>query len=810
MGLIQWFSDISFDDTAQVGGKNASLGFMLSHSRIPGVRIPDGFAITVDAYWQFIHYNNFYQSIIKRLEHCAQADEAQLAAVQSEIRPMILAARIDPEMTSHIVAAYQELSRRYNQEACDVAVRSSAVMEDSMESSCAGQQESILGVRGVKALLLAYKQAIASLFTHRSLAYSQHCGMNMLNNALSVGVQKMVRSDTATAGVAFSLDTETGLSSIVTISAAYGLGELVVQGVITPDEFYVHKDRLRAGFAPLLSKYLGTKDEKLVYADLPERGVERIPVLPSEQQRFSLSDEQVLEISRLVILIEEEYKHRAFTAGAIDVEWAYDGDDGNLYILQVRPETVHSKLQPSNFTLYTRGQLSADQELLVSGQRVGHKIVSGTVCKLASIEQASAFQEGSILVTGMTDPDWMPLLRKAVGLITDRGGRTCHAAIVSRELGIPAVVGTHDATARINSDQSVTLDCSQGTEGYVYKGVVPFRAAQVDVSALMQPAEHGALGTPMAQVMVNCADPRQAFQHALLPVAGVGLARLEFIIATMIGVHPLVFTQPEVLDTCMTFRLQEIARAHTNPQAFFIETLAQAIGMLAGAFYPRPVIVRLTDFKSNEYRDLLGGSLFEPVEENPMLGFRGAVRYLSKEYRAAFELECRALKKAREDMGFDNIIIMVPFVRTLTEARGVLEALSSCGLKRSDRGLKIYMMVEVPSNVLLIEEFAELFDGLSIGSNDLTQLTLGVDRDSGMLTSIFDERDPAVKKMLALAIEGAKKAGKPIGICGQAPSDFPELADFLLDLGITSLSLNPDAVIPFLLARQKASQIGAF
>lgn len=785
MSYIIWFDELTSHDNHKVGGKNASLSSLFQSMHTLGIRVPNGFALTTNAYWDFMHSNKLDVLLKGLLEKVHFDSYADLEACEHEIYTHIMRAPLPSALSKSLSKAYKRLSELYQQDNSSVAVRSSALGEDEADLSYAGQQKTCLAVQGIENLIKAYKEVIASLFTVRALAYRYHHGSTIADAALAVAVQKMINSTTA--GVAFSHDTQTGLESVITLSASYGFGELVVQGAVVPDEVYIYKDRLRAGFTGLGSKILGSKEEELIST---KNGLKRIEVDHERRERFCLTDSQILEIAHAVIAIEEAYQKKA--PGAVDIEWAYNSTDNALYILQARPETVHRK-KKNQLILYKA--LNTDQTPLLKGQAIGNRITSNVVHVLTDKKEASHFKQGAILVTAMTDPDWMPLLRKASGIITDRGGRTCHAAIVSRELGIPALVGTHNATTHLKTGDTITLDCSQGTEGYVYAGKLPYATTTLEYTALPH--------TLPVQLMINCADPSQALHHALLPADGIGLARLEFIITSLIGVHPLAIVHPERLSSSEQTILQKKAQAHESLEAFFINTLSQGVGMLAGAFYPRPVIVRLTDFKTNEYRDLLGGSHFESCEENPMLGFRGALRYITPSYKKAFSIECKALKKAREEQGFDNIILMVPFVRTVHEALCVLEELKSNGLEQGVKGLKIYMMVEIPSNVLLIDSFAHLFDGFSIGSNDLTQLTLGVDRDSGMLAPHFDERDPAMRKMLSLAIEGARQAGKPIGICGQAPSDFPELAHFLIDLGITSLSLNPDAVIPFL--AQKAA-----
>lgn len=785
MEYIKLFSDITLSDSSLVGGKNASLGFMTQNAQSLDIRVPLGFAITTEAYTCFLRENNLIPLIADLLEELDVHDISMLQRAGSHTRSLIHTAILPAPIGTEIIRAYKQLSEQYDQTWCDVAVRSSATAEDLPDASFAGQQETFLAIQGPEALLEACKKCIASLFTDRAIAYRIEHNIDHLNTTLSIGVQKMVRSDGASAGIAFSLETETGSPHFVTISSSYGLGELIAQGTIIPDEFYVHKDRLKKGFKPIVRKMLGSKKEKLIYA---QHATKSINVPLEDSNAFSLTDRQILEVAQAVITLEEAYSKKNWVP--LDVEWAYDSVDGKLYILQARPETVHSiKSRTTSMTCYVLAPIDSPT-LLARGQSVGQKIAHGKAHIIQDMASAHTFKEGDILVTAMTDPDWVPLLKKAAGIITDQGGRTCHAAIVSRELGIPALVGTHNATQTIINGQEVTLDCSQGSEGYVYQGTIPFKKHTVNTD----PNYNGS-----TQLMINMADPSKACEYSFLPADGVGLARLEFIIAQMIKIHPIALTQPEMIpDTSVHSKIKELTAGYANPEAFFIDVLAQSIGLIAGAFYPRPVIVRLTDLKSNEYKQLIGGKYCEPDEENPMLGFRGAVRYISSSYAAAFSLECKAIKKAREEMGFDNIILMVPFVRTVPEAEQVRTILAHNGLIQGENNLKLYMMVEIPSNVLLLEQFAKIFDGFSIGSNDLTQLTLGVDRDSGHLTKQFDERDPAMEKMFLMAIAAARRAHRPIGICGQAPSDFPQLAALLIEAGISSVSLSPDALLPFM------------
>lgn len=786
MNYIRFFEELSHKDVAIVGGKNASLGHMIQRLTRRNILVPSGFAVTADAYWYYLAYNNIDQALLDCMNRADSSLEISvLRECGAQARALIMNGVLPEDLADQILHAYKQLSERYKMALCDVAVRSSATAEDLPQASFAGQQETYLNIQGEEALLLAVKKCLASLFTDRAIAYRKEHGFDHMSVALSVGVQKMVRSDKASSGVLFTLDTETGYRDVVVITGSYGLGETVVQGAVNPDQFVVHKPTLKKGFRSIVSKELGSKETQMVY---DKQATKVVPVDEDRRYKYCLSDDEILSLARSACLIEDDYALDKEQPIPMDIEWAKDGDDGLLYIIQARPETVFSQQKGHSITMYKKdaGQ-SADP--LATGLSIGQKIAVGTARVVAHVADLSLFNPGDIIVTTMTDPDWMPILRTAGGIVTELGGRTCHAAIVSRELGIPAIIGTGNATKVVADGQIITIDCSQGAQGIVYNGALSFVKEVVAIDSLQR---------PVCDVLVNVADPERAFIHGLLPVDGVGLARLEFIINAM-GIHPMAVCEPDKVDDANVLEaIGQRARAYSDPKTFYVQTLAQGIATIAAAFYPRPVVVRLTDFKTNEYRDLLGGKAFEPYEENPMLGFRGAVRYTSKHYAPAFELECVALKQVREEMGLTNVHIMVPFVRTVAEAASTVALLEKNGLVRGKDGLKFLMMVEIPTNVILIEKYAEHFDGFSIGSNDLTQLTLGVDRDSGILSSSFDERDEAVMKMLELAIKGALKAQKTISICGQAPSDFPEVADFLIRLGIHAVSLNADAVLPFL------------
>ena len=764
MKYIKFFEEININDTNLVGGKNSSIGEMIQNLSKFGIIIPAGFAITSDAYWFYLKHNNLLEKLKIIMDQLLGSSDVKiLQSVGMQARELILQGDFPQELSIEILKAYKELSLRYNQQECDVAVRSSATAEDLPTASFAGQQATYLNVHGTHTLLLSVKKCMASLFTDRAIFYRVQNKFDHFQVTLSVGVQKMVRSDLACSGVAFSLDTETGFRDIVEISSSYGLGDSIVQGLVNPDEFHVHKKTLELGFEPIIKKYLGNKETKIIYA---------------KQRTESVK-------------VEEDYSNLRGSWSPMDIEWAKDGIDGKLYIVQARSETVHSLLRVDKLVRYHLTNPEQPKNILVAGLSVGQKIAYGKVRIIKSIKDISSFVSGDILVTGMTDPDWVPVMKKAAAIITDRGGRTCHAAIVSRELGIPAIIGTQNATQVLKEGQAITVDCSKGSVGNVYAGILPFEIETTELKTLPK--------APV-EVMLNIADPNRAFEVSFLPVSGVGLARIEFIINSIIKVHPMAIVFPEkIKDKKILEKINQLAQGYDSLREFFVSSLAQGIASIAGAFYPKEVIVRLSDFKSNEYRDLLGGEYFEPSEENPMIGFRGAIRYCSEMYGPAFALECQAVKRAYEIMGFKNIKIMIPFVRTIYEAQCAMGSLSQHGIDKEKMGLKVYMMCEIPSNVLLIEEFAKIFDGFSIGSNDLTQLTLGADRDSNLLGVTFNEQDEAVLKFIKMAIDGAKKSGKYIGICGQAPSDFPDFADFVIKSGIDSVSLNPDSVIPFLM-----------
>lgn len=788
MKFIKSFETININDIGLVGGKNASLGEMIQNLSKKGVLIPSGFAITADAYRAHLASNNLIEPIKKALASMNKKKLDDFAALGHDIRLMIRSASLPDEVVQEIRQAYRDMERRYGAR-CDVAVRSSATAEDLPEASFAGQQETYLNIRGETELLIACVRCFASLFTNRAISYRMDHNFDHMSVALSIGVQKMVRSDKATSGVIFTLDTESGFKDVVFITGSYGLGENVVQGTVNPDEFYVFKPTLKTGHTPILKKRLGTKLLKMVYVQEGNAVTKNVRVPLEERQRFSLSDAEIIELAHQALTIEEHYSARKGSWCPMDIEWAKDGDDGKLYIVQARPETVHSSKQYATvFEEYILQKGAKDTHTsLCIGKSIGRKIVTGKARVVESAKMISSVKAGEILVTDMTDPDWEPIMKIAGGIVTNRGGRTCHAAIVSRELGIPAIVGTTHATGKIKTGQTITVDCSSGEVGVVYDGAVPFEIKKVPVDKLKKPP---------VDILINLGNPDEAFSLSRLPVSGVGLARLEFIINNSIQIHPMALVYPEkVTNADDKAVIDSLTIEYKDKKQFFVDKLAQEAGTIAAAFYPKPVIIRMSDFKSNEYRKLIAGSFFEPEEENPMIGFRGASRYFHEQYKEAFKLECLAMKKIREDMGLENVVLMIPFVRTVQEAQAVINLMKLHGLEQGKKGLEFYMMCEVPSNVILVDKFSKVFNGFSIGSNDLTQMTLAVDRDSTLVAPIFNERDEAVKTMISMAIKGAKRNNRKIGICGQAPSDYPEFAEFLIAEGIDSISLNPDAVL---------------
>jgi pyruvate,water dikinase len=785
---VLWFKQLGRHDVELVGGKNSSLGEMIQHLSKAGVSVPDGFATTAAAYREFLSHEGLAERINAQLAALDVDDVQALARTGKAIREAVVKAPFPAALEQEIRDAYQRLLDEAGVE-ISVAVRSSATAEDLPDASFAGQQETFLNVRGIDEVLHKVKEVFASLFNDRAIAYRVHQGFDHAKVALSAGVQRMVRSDIGASGVMFTMDTESGFRDAVFITSSYGLGEAVVQGAVNPDEFYVYKPALKAKRPAVLKRGLGEKAKKMVYAD-PAGGkaVEFVAVAEADRRKFSLSDADVEELGRQAMTIEAHYGR------PMDIEWGKDGSDGKLYILQARPETVKSRAAGNTLRRY---KLKSRGQVLAEGRAIGQKIGAGTVRSLKSLDEMSRVQQGDVLVTDMTDPDWEPIMKRASAIVTNRGGRTCHAAIIARELGIPAVVGTGDATSKLKDGAQVTVSCAEGDTGYVYQGHVDYAVDEVALDKMPE--------IPV-KIMMNVGTPEQAFDFASLPHKGVGLARLEFIVNRQIGIHPQALLELDKQPAEVRRIIDSMIAAYPSPLDYFWMRLAEGIATIAAAFAPEPVIVRLSDFKSNEYANLVGGSRYEPHEENPMLGFRGASRYIAESFRPCFDLECKALKYVRDAMGLKNVQVMVPFVRTLDEARRVSEILKENGMERGKNDLKLIMMCELPSNAVLAEEFLDYFDGFSIGSNDMTQLTLGLDRDSGLVAAGFDERNPAVKKMLHMAISACRKKNKYVGICGQGPSDHPDLARWLLDEGIESMSLNPDTVVEtwLFLAGQKA------
>ncbi|SNY41373.1 phosphoenolpyruvate synthase [Arsukibacterium tuosuense] len=776
--FVIWYEKLGMHDVDRVGGKNASLGEMISNLANAGVQVPGGFATTADAFNQFLEQSGVNERIYQLLDGLDVDDVTALGKAGAQIRQWVIDTPFQPELEQAIREAYQQLHADPTHDV-SFAVRSSATAEDMPDASFAGQQETFLNVRGYDAVIIAIKHVFASLFNDRAISYRVHQGYDHRGVALSAGVQKMVRSDIASSGVMFSIDTESGFEDVVFITSSYGLGEMVVQGAVNPDEFYVHKPTLAAGRPAVVKRNLGSKKVEMVYSAEQSHGkqVKIVDIDAGRSQQFSLTDAEVEELASQAVIIAEHYGR------AMDIEWAKDGNDGKLYIVQARPETVKSREDSNSME---RFQLQGSAPVLVEGRAIGQRIGAGTAKVLKGIEQMDQIMPGDVLVTDMTDPDWEPIMKRASAIVTNRGGRTCHAAIIARELGIPAVVGCGDATSKLKTGQPVTVSCAEGDTGFIYDGKLDYKVVSSRVDQM--PALD-------LKIMMNVGNPERAFSFAKLPHAGIGLARLEFIINRMIGVHPKALLNFDKQTPELKATISEMIAGYANPVEFYIAKLTEGIATLACAFAPQKVIVRMSDFKSNEYANLVGGRQYEPHEENPMIGFRGASRYISKDFRDCFALEVEALKRVRNVMGFTNVEVMIPFVRTLEEAAAVIDLLAEHGLKRGDNGLRVIMMCELPSNALLAEEFLEYFDGFSIGSNDLTQLTLGLDRDSGLIAHLFDERNPAIYKLLEMAIKTCKAKGKYIGICGQGPSDHEDFAGWLMQQGIDSVSLNPDTVL---------------
>ena len=790
---ILWLHALRLSDLARVGGKNSSLGEMIGHLAGLGVSVPGGYATTSEAFKDFIAHNHLHQRIFDRLATLDVEDVPALNAAGSEIRGWVIDAPLQPQLDADIRTAYAQLCAENSGNSAGgievaVAVRSSATAEDLPDASFAGQQETFLNVTGADDVVRKVKEVFASLYNDRAIAYRVHHGFKHEDVFLSAGVQLMVRSDVGSSGVLFTLDTESGFRNVVFVTASYGLGENVVQGAVNPDEFYVYKPTLRAGKPAILRRSMGAKQIRMVYSDKPGERVRNEDTPAELRNAFSITDEDVQELSRQALTIEEHYGR------PMDIEWAKDGITGKLFVVQARPETVKSRAHATQIERYSLGHRG---EVVCEGRSIGHKIGSGVARVVRSLADMNRVQPGDVLIADMTDPDWEPVMKRASAIVTNRGGRTCHAAIIARELGVPAVVGTGNALDTIIDGHEVTVSCAEGDTGFIYKGLLPFERIVTDLDN-MPPA-------PL-KIMMNVANPERAFDFAMLPNAGIGLARLEMIIASHIGVHPKALLDYANQDAEVKRKIDAKMAGYASPVDFYVDRLAEGIATITASVAPNPVIVRLSDFKSNEYANLIGGARYEPHEENPMIGFRGASRYVDPSFRDAFALECRAVRKVRETMGLDNCWVMIPFVRTLDEGRKVIEVLKENGLEQGKAGLKIIMMCEVPSNALLADEFLDIFDGFSIGSNDMTQLTLGLDRDSAIVANLFDERDPAVKKMLSMAIQAAKRKGKYIGICGQGPSDHPDLAEWLMQEGIESVSLNPDTVVDtwLRLAKSKA------
>ena len=781
---IRWFNEVRIEDVPIVGGKNASLGEMYRELAPKGVKIPNGFAISADAYWHVLNSSGIKDKLEELMRGLDKSNVIDLSERGKLARELILSAGIPEDLWEEIKLAYDKLSEQYGPRP-DVAVRSSATAEDLPTASFAGQQETYLNISGYSTLKEACSKCFASLFTDRAISYRIDNNFDHFQVALSIGVQKMVRSDLATSGVIFTLDTETGFRDVILITACYGLGENIVQGTVNPDEYYVFKPTFKKGCKAIIRKNLGQKQIKMVYGPGESKALTRnveVPVV--DRRHFSVSDDDILTLSDYAMKIEEHYSEKSGKLVPMDIEWAKDGMSGELFIVQARPETVQSQRETGVLEKYI---LDGKGNVIAKGKSVGEKIASGKARVVLNIDDLHSVMPGEIIVANTTTPDWEPVMKAAGGIITNRGGRTCHAAIVSRELGIPAVVGAENVTQNIETGQYVTLSCAQGAEGIVYDGVIDFHIEKVDL---------GHLKRPSTKIMMNLANPDLAFSLSMIPNDGVGLARMEFIITSYIKIHPMALIHPEkVTNTSAQNQIYYLTYGYKNKEEFFVEKLAEGVATIAAAFYPKPVIVRMSDFKTNEYASLIGGEYFEPKEENPMIGFRGASRYYDERYREGFALECQAMKRVRDDMGLTNLVIMIPFCRRIDEARKVLDQMAINGLQRGENGLEVYVMCEIPNNVILIDEFSELFDGFSIGSNDLTQLTLGVDRDSELLAHDFDERDPGVMKMISMTIEGAKRNNRHCGICGQAPSDYPEFAEFLVKEGIDSISLNPDSIM---------------
>lgn len=796
--FILWFDQLGIEDVPLVGGKNASLGEMYRNLTPRGVRVPNGFAITAAAYKYILREAGIESRIREILSDLDTRDMDNLADRGHRVRDLIRSFELPRPLKDAIIGAYGHLCKQYGDH-CDVAVRSSATAEDLPDASFAGQQETYLNIRGEAQLMEACKKCFASLFTNRAISYRVDKNFDHFNVYLSIGVQKMVRSDKACSGVMFSIDTESGFKDVVFITGAYGLGENVVQGAVTPDEYYVFKPTLSQGKRPIINKKVGAKKIKMVYSTDGNKLTKNIEVSPEDQRRLVLSDNEVLKLAEWACVIEDHYSAKAGHPKPMDMEWAKDGQDGQLYIVQARPETVQSRKTSTTLEQYV---LEEKGEVLASGESVGARIGAGRANVIKDVHDIAKFKEGEVLVTDMTDPDWEPIMKIAAAIVTNRGGRTCHAAIISRELGIPCVIGTEDGTEKLKSGQDITVDCSQGEDGLVYKGKLRFRKDETDISHVPE---------TRTKIMMNVGIPENAFEQSFIPNDGVGLAREEFVINSYIGIHPkALINYGKITDPEVKRKIDELTYGYADKTQFFVDRLAMGVAHIAAAFYPKDVILRFSDFKTNEYANLIGGKEYEPVEDNPMIGWRGASRYYDPKYRDAFALECKAILKVRNEMGFTNLKVMIPFCRTIKEGKSVIAEMRSNSLVQGENGLEVYVMCEIPSNVILADQFCEVFDGFSIGSNDLTQLTLGLDRDSELVSHIYDERNDAVKRLIRQVITVAKEKHRKIGICGQAPSDFPEFAEFLVECGIDSISLNPDTVLKTRMRiAAKEKQLGA-
>ena len=792
--FILWFDQLGIEDVPLVGGKNASLGEMYRLLTPKGVKIPNGFAVTAYAYRYLLEKTNAKDKIKEILSDLDTSDVKNLAERGHKVRSLIRSLEFPEELNQAIIEAYTHLEKQYGSEV-DVAVRSSATAEDLPDASFAGQQDTYLNIHGPEELLHACKNCFASLFTNRAISYREDKGFDHFSIALSIAVQKMVRSDLASSGVIFSIDTESGFKDAVFVTGAYGLGENVVQGAVNPDEFYVFKPTLREGFRPIVMKKVGEKAIRMIYTTDQKHPVKNVNVPEEDRKVLCITDDEVLELAKMAVTIEDHYSEKAGHFKPMDIEWAKDGETGELFIVQARPETVQSAKNKNVLETYELGEKG---DVIITGKSVGSKIGAGKAHIIKESAKISEFKKGEVLVTDMTDPDWEPIMKIASAIITNRGGRTCHAAIVSRELGIPCIVGTNDGTQKIKNGEDITADCSQGAEGYVYKGIVKFEKKELELDNIPR---------PKTKITMNLGAPEQAFEQSFIPNDGVGLAREEFIINSYIKVHPLALLKyDEVTDSAAKKQIDELTFGYENKADYFVDKLAEGVGKIAAAFYPKPVIVRLSDFKSNEYANLIGGKQFEPNEDNPMIGWRGASRYYDPNYKEAFGLECAAMLKVRNEMGLTNLEVMIPFPRTVEEAQKVVDTMAEFGLKKGENGLRVIGMCEIPANVILADEFLDVFDGFSIGSNDLTQLLLGVDRDSELVAHIYDERNEAVKRFVKWVIESANAKGKYIGICGQSVSDYVDFAEFVVSCGIHSVSLNPDTVIKTTLAINKIEE----